>query len=185
MTKNHNILITFIFVSRSVVKQDLYVYGTFVELGQFRFLTHAFEVVLRIRDVYPGSRIPDLGSRISDPGSRIPDLGSRISDPGSRIPDYRTFNPKKCHYALKNIGLGSRIRNPRSGIRNPGSKILDPRSGKNLSRIPDPGVKKATDPGSWIPEPDPQHWFEDLPLCSSTVRSYYNGGRRDGPRIGL
>jgi hypothetical protein len=53
--------------------------------------------VLRIRDVYPGSRIlifthpgsrlPDLGSRISDPGSRIPDHGSRITDPGSRIPD--------------------------------------------------------------------------------------------------
>jgi hypothetical protein len=31
-------------------------------------------------DFYP-SRIPDLGSRISDPGSRIPDLGSRIPDP--------------------------------------------------------------------------------------------------------
>jgi hypothetical protein len=34
--------------------------------------------VLRIRDVYPGFRIPDLGSRISDPGSQIPNLGSRI-----------------------------------------------------------------------------------------------------------
>ncbi len=44
--------------------------------------------VLRIRDVYPGSRIPDPGSwflPIPDPGSRIPDPGSRISDPGSRI----------------------------------------------------------------------------------------------------
>jgi hypothetical protein len=29
-----------------------------------------------------------------------------------------------------------------------GSGILDPGSGKNLSRIPDPGVKKAPDPGS-------------------------------------
>jgi len=40
--------------------------------------------VLRIRDVYPGSRIPDpdfYPSRIPDPGSRIPDLGSRIPDP--------------------------------------------------------------------------------------------------------
>jgi hypothetical protein len=40
--------------------------------------------VLRIRDVYPGSRIPDTDfypSRIPDPGSRIPDLGSRIPDP--------------------------------------------------------------------------------------------------------
>jgi hypothetical protein len=31
----------------------------------------------------------------------------------------------------------------------PGSRIWDPRSGKNLFRIMDPGVKKA---------PDPQHW---------------------------
>jgi hypothetical protein len=29
-----------------------------------------------------------------------------------------------------------------------GSGIRDPGSGKNLSRIPDPGVKKAPDPGS-------------------------------------
>jgi hypothetical protein len=48
------------------------------------------KTVWRIRDVYPGfwipdpdfypSRIPDLGSRISDPGSRIPDLGSKNSN---------------------------------------------------------------------------------------------------------
>ncbi len=30
----------------------------------------------------------------------------------------------------------------------PGSEIRDPGSGKNLFRIPDPGVKKAPDPGS-------------------------------------
>ncbi len=29
-----------------------------------------------------------------------------------------------------------------------GSRIRDPGSGKNLFRIPDPGVKKAPDPGS-------------------------------------
>jgi hypothetical protein len=34
---------------------------------------------------------------------------------------------------------------------------LDPGSGKNSSRIPDPGGKKAPDPGSRIPDPDPQH----------------------------
>jgi hypothetical protein len=50
--------------------------------------------------------------------------------------NYRTFYSKNCHYALKNMGLGSEIR--------------DPGSGKNLFRIPDPdpGVKKAPDPGS-------------------------------------
>jgi hypothetical protein len=49
---------------------------------------------------------------------------------------YRTFYPKNCHTALKNIGLG----------------IRDPGSGKNLFRISDPGVKKA-------PDPDPQLWL--------------------------
>ncbi len=34
-----------------------------------------------------------------------------------------------------------------------GSGIRDPGSGKNLFRIPDPGVQKAPDPGSWIPDP--------------------------------
>jgi hypothetical protein len=36
-----------------------------------------------------------------------------------------------------------------------GLGIRDPRSGKNPFRIPDPGIKKAQDPGSRIP--DPQH----------------------------
>jgi hypothetical protein len=45
--------------------------------------------------------------------------------------NYRTFYQK---IALKNVVLGS-------GIRDPGS-------GKSLFRIPDPGVKKAPDPGS-------------------------------------
>jgi hypothetical protein len=39
--------------------------------------------------------------------------------------------PKNCHKALKNMGL-----------------IQDPRSGKKLFSIPDPGVKKDSDPGS-------------------------------------
>jgi hypothetical protein len=34
-----------------------------------------------------------------------------------------------------------------------GSEIRDQGSGKNLFRIPDPGVKKAPDPGSRILEP--------------------------------
>jgi hypothetical protein len=42
---------------------------------------------------------------------------------------YRTFNPKNCHQALKNMGLGSGIRE---------KPIPDP----------GPGVKKAPDPGS-------------------------------------
>jgi hypothetical protein len=46
------------------------------------------------------------------------------------------------------MGLGSGIRDPGSEIRDPRSGIRDPGSGKNLFRIPDPGVKKAPDPGS-------------------------------------
>jgi hypothetical protein len=44
------------------------------------------------------------------------------------------------------------------GIPDPRSKIQDPGSGKILFRIPDPGVKKAPDPGFLIPDPNPQHW---------------------------
>jgi hypothetical protein len=48
----------------------------FVKLQFIKILS----AVWRIRDVYPGSRIPDpdfYPSRIPDPGSRIPDTGSK------------------------------------------------------------------------------------------------------------
>ncbi len=45
---------------------------------------------------------------------------------GQFLNNYRTFYPKKCQ-VLKNMGLGSEIRK---------------------KPIPDPGVKKAPDPGS-------------------------------------
>ncbi len=89
--------------------------------------------------------IPDpdfCPSWISDPGSRIPDLGSRISDPGSRIPDPKTATKERgekicCHtFTQKIVTMLSKI------------WVWDPGSGKNLFRIPDPGVKKAPDPGS-------------------------------------
>jgi hypothetical protein len=75
--------------------------------------------VLRIRDVYPGS-----GMFILDPDffpSRIPDLGSRIQKQ-----QQKRGVPKKLSLSSQNMGLGS---------------------GKTLFRIPDPGVKKAPDPG--------------------------------------
>ena len=60
--------------------------------------------MLRIRDVYPGSRIPDPGSRIlifTHPGSRIPDPGSRIPDPGSKNSNKRERWKKiSCHTFL-------------------------------------------------------------------------------------
>jgi hypothetical protein len=81
--------------------------------------------VLRLRDVYPGSdffpfRIPD--PTFSHPGSRI------------RIKYFKYFNPKKWFLSSRKYdpGCSSRIRIP----------TFYP------SRIPDPGVKKAPDPGS-------------------------------------
>jgi len=50
--------------------------------------------------------------------------------------NYRTFYPKNVTKLSKFW-----VRDPVSGIKDPGS-------GKNLFRIPDPGVKKAPDPGS-------------------------------------
>jgi hypothetical protein len=45
------------------------------------------KLVLRIRDVYPGSRIlifTHPGSRISDPGSRIPDPKTATKEKGEK-----------------------------------------------------------------------------------------------------
>jgi hypothetical protein len=93
----------------------------------------------------PGSGMEKFESETQDkhpgfdlflPGSRV----DNISDPGSgsASKNLSIFNPKKLYYVLKNkirdIHLGSWIWiffHPRSWI-----------------RIPDPGVKKAPDPGS-------------------------------------
>jgi hypothetical protein len=51
----------------------------------------------------------------------------------------------------------------------PGSGIRDPGSGKNLFRIPDPGVKKYP-----IPDPDPKHC--SLIEGSGSVQIKYGSG---------
>jgi hypothetical protein len=130
--------------------------------------------MLRIRDVFPGSRI-----LIFYP-SRIPDHGSKNLNKtegrkkicchtgtffcshkfhkneknfifemlkkkiGPSFKNYRTFYPKNLSLSSKKSGFG--IRDPRSGIRN---NIPDAGSGS--------GVKKAPDPRYRIPDPDPQH----------------------------
>jgi hypothetical protein len=68
--------------------------------------------------------------RIRNPGFDV--LKKKISANFQRI--IELFTPKNCQNALQNMVFGS-------GIRDPGS-------GKNPFRIPDPGVKKAPDPGS-------------------------------------
>ncbi len=126
-----------------------------------------FQTVLRIRDIYPGSRIPDLGSRISDPGSKNSNkrerwkkicyhtfFESQISQNwilcyfwnakeknlGQFSKNCWSFYPKIFQYALKYMGLGSGIRDPGSGIRK--KPIPNPGSqiqGSKRHRIPDPG----------------------------------------------
>jgi hypothetical protein len=97
--------------------------------------------VLRIRDVYPGSRILIF----THPGSRIPDLGSRIPFPktgrkergeknffvkhsrqkfGPNFKELWNFLPKKLSLSSQKYGFG--IRDPRSGIRK--KPIPDPGS---------------------------------------------------------
>jgi hypothetical protein len=119
---------------------------SFTSLTQGRWISHLW-AVLRIRDVYPGTRILifiHLGSQISDPGSQISDLGSRIPDFRSRIPDLKSWI----------LDPGSQIPDPGSQILDPGSQILDlgSRISDLGSRISDLG-SRISDLGSRIPDP--------------------------------
>jgi hypothetical protein len=109
--------------------------------------------VWRIRDVYPGSRILIF----THPGSRIPDLGSRIPDPKTATKERgeKKF-PKIVHYfsfeVLKKkiwanfqriIELFTReivTKLSKVWVWDPGSRI----QGSKRHRIPDPGSGSAT-----------------------------------------
>jgi hypothetical protein len=84
-----------------------------------------FMPVWRIRDVYPGSRIRTVS----------------IPDPGSSSKNLSIFTPKKA----KMWFLSSKKYDPGFS-----SRIPDPDADILPSRIPDPGVKKAPNPGSRI-----------------------------------
>ncbi len=88
--------------------------------------------MLRIRDVYPGSRIRLFS--IPDPNCLHP--GSRIL-----IKECKYFNPQKA----KKWFLSSKKYDPGCS-----SRIPDPDADFLPSRIPDPGVKKVPNPGSRI-----------------------------------
>ena len=116
--------------------------------------------VLRIRDVYPGSRIlifTHPGSRISDPKTATKERGEKkldvkpfyVATKFNKIVNYFSFEVLKKKIwanfqriiALFNKKIAKKL-----------FKIWswDPGSGKNPFRIPDPGIKKAPDPGSRI-----------------------------------
>jgi hypothetical protein len=115
--------------------------------------------VLRIRDVYPGSRIliftPDPVSRIPDPKAATKERGEKkicchnflCSHNFHKTANYFSIDvlKKKIWANFQRIITFFTIK-----IVNKLSKIWvwNPGSGKNLFRIPDPGVKKAPDPGS-------------------------------------
>jgi hypothetical protein len=115
--------------------------------------------VLRIWDVYPGSRILIF----THPGSRISDPGSKYSNKREGwkkffvITFYAATNFTKLQIILvldcwrKKFGpifTTIELFTPKIVTKLSKIWVWDPGSGKNLFRIPDPGVTKAPDPGS-------------------------------------
>ncbi len=121
--------------------------------------------VLRIRDVYPGTRIlifTHPRSRISDPGSK-----TATKERGEKIGFICTFSVAtnftklkiilflKC-WRKKFLANFQRIIELTQKIvtsQKFGVGVRDARSGIRKKPIPDLGVKKA-------PDPDPQHWMD-------------------------
>ncbi len=101
--------------------------------------------MLRIRDVYPDS--PILDPTFFHPGYQIQPVS--VPDPGSqiRIKEFKYFSPKKT----KNKWFLS----PRKYDPSCSSRIRIRMLTFYPSRIPDPGVKKAPDPGSLPTTPHP------------------------------
>ncbi len=125
-----------------------------------------------------GMFVPDpdfYPSRIPDPGARISDLEKQkskregwkkicchiffFSHKYHKIENYFTFwtgeennlgqfTKNYRTFTQKIVICLSKIWDPKSGTRDPKFGNRDPGSGKNLFRIPDPGVKKAPDLGS-------------------------------------
>ncbi len=125
--------------------------------------------VLRIRDVYPGSRILIF----THPGSRIPDPKTATKERGEK----KKFHTFLCdHKFHKNVNyfsfevlkkkIGSNFQRIKElftqkfaskfskiWVRDPGSEIRDPEKTYSGSRIQ--GSKRHR---ILIPDPDPQHW---------------------------
>jgi hypothetical protein len=112
--------------------------------------------MLRIRDVYPESRILIF----IYPGSRIPDFGSNKSN---KRGERKKFVFLPYLFVATNItilklilflnwreekNLGQFTKNYRTLPKKLSLSSRDPRSGIRKKPIPDPGVKKAPDPGS-------------------------------------
>ncbi len=78
------------------------------------------------------------------------------------LPNKFSLSSQKYGFGIRDPGSeirdpGSEIRDPRSGIRDPRSEIRDPRSGIRKKTYSGPGSRGQKDTGSQIPDPDPQH----------------------------
>jgi hypothetical protein len=115
--------------------------------------------VLRIQDFYPGSRTLIL----VHPGSRIQKQQQRRRVKKICCPTFFcSHNITKLKIILffeqvkkklwANLQRIIEIFTQKVVIKISKIWVWDPRSGKNLFRILDPGVKKAQDPGSGTPE---------------------------------
>ncbi len=124
-----------------------------------------FWTVLRIRDVYPGSRIQKQQQKRG--WKKICCHTFFWSHKFHIIEHYFIFEMLKKKiwanfqriiklYTQNIVTKLSKIWvwDPGSGIRDPGSEIRDPEK-----PIPDPGSRGQKSTGSRIPDPDPQHWF--------------------------
>jgi hypothetical protein len=110
------------------------------------------------------SRIPDLGSKNSNKRERWKKISCHTflcSHKFHKIVNYFSFEvlKKKILANFQRIIELFTKKIVKKLLKiwswDPGSEIRDPGSGKNLFRIPDPGVKKHP-----IPDPDSQHCLE-------------------------
>jgi hypothetical protein len=104
-------------------------------------------------DFYP-SRIPDPKTATKERGEKffyvIPVLYSQFHKNNNYF-SFEVLKKKIWANFLKIIELFTQkivTKLSKIWVWDPGFGIRDPGSGKNLFRIPDPGVKKAPDPGS-------------------------------------
>ncbi len=129
---------------------------------------------LPIKTTYTSVADPGCLSRIPDPRSRIrlfsiPDptclrSGSRIPDPGSASRNLSILTPKKPNKWFLSSRKYDRVVHP-------GSRIPD--QDADFLPIPDPGVKKAPDPGSLPTTPHPLNTSSHKTAARRPPHPYY------------
>ncbi len=111
----------------------------------------------------PGSRIPDPKKQRMRGMKKLLFIPSLVAEEKKMDNIQRIIEP----FTQKIVTKLSKI-----WVWDPGSGIQDPGSGKNLFRIPNPGVKMSPGPGSWVRICNiinsPYRVFLAIYLCSMT-----------------